>query len=103
VRCLDWASPDLDERLGDERFDAVVGSELFYNQADYPHLVRLLGRLRKEGAPAFLAKGPAVPAEAVLPKLQRDFEFTEVRRLMRSVGETIPVSIYVLGRGRDRP
>lgn len=96
VRCLDWARPDLDER-----FDAVIGSELFYNKDDYAHLVRLLASLRKEGAAAYLAKGPAVPGAAFRADLARHFELTEVRRLMRCPEQTIPVSIYVLGRERS--
>ncbi len=96
VRHLDWARPDLEER-----FEAVVGSELLYNQGDYSHLVRLLTRIRQEGAPAFLSKGPAVPSQAFVANLQRYFEFSEVRRVMRSAEETIPVSIYILGRERS--
>ncbi len=93
VRCLDWTHPDLDER-----FDAVIGSELLYSQGDCPHLIRLLSRLKKRGAPAYLAKGPAVPATAFLACLARHFELAEVRRLMRCPEETVRVSIYVLGR-----
>jgi predicted nicotinamide N-methyase len=96
VRRLDWTKPDLE----DECFDAVIGSELLYNQALYPHLARLLSGLRREGAQAYLAKGPAVPDAAYAARLRRDFELCEVRRIMRSNEERIRVSIYVLGRER---
>jgi predicted nicotinamide N-methyase len=93
VRHLDWTRPDITER-----YDAVIGSELIYNQGDYPYLLDLLKSLRRDGAPAYLAKGPAVPAAAFLSRLRHDFQLSEVRRLMRCPDDTIPVSIYVLGR-----
>ncbi|MFH0809356.1 MAG: methyltransferase domain-containing protein [Pseudomonadota bacterium] len=95
VRRLDWAHPDLNEP-----FDAVVGSELLYNHDDLPHLVRLLSRLRKRGALAYLAKGPAVPAYSFVADLQRSFEFTEVRRVLRSAEGAMRISILILGRER---
>ena len=95
VRPLDWLAPDIDDE-----FDAVIGSELLYHEADYPHLVRLLARLRREGVPAYLAKGPAIPSQFYDRRLRRDFEIEEVRRRLRAGGQAYPVSIFVLGRAR---
>jgi predicted nicotinamide N-methyase len=98
VQGLEWARPDLPER-----FDAVIGSELFYNPSDCPHLLGLLGELRKEGAPAYLAKGPAVQAAQFLACLRDEFEVAEVRRRLRSPEGTQVVSIYVVGRALSGP
>lgn len=87
---LEWGRPELDGR-----YEAVIGSELFYNPADCPAFLRLLATL---GAPAYLAKGPVVRGTEFVACLRRDFEFVEVRRRLRCAEGAYPVSIYVVGR-----
>lgn len=49
---LDWDTP---EKLGGERFDWVIGSDLLYEQRHIPALVRCIGALAAPGATLLFA------------------------------------------------
>jgi hypothetical protein len=91
VRRLDWLAPDVTER-----FEAVIGSELLYNEKVAEHLMRLLHNLPEPGCPIHLARGPAVPPGRFIPKLAERFQLEERVRVIRSEGEAYRVSIYTL-------
>jgi len=93
IEHLDWLQPALARR-----FDRIVGSELIYNEKDFPALKRLFTSLLKPGGEILLAGEVRQTNRAFLELMQADFHIEITRNTLRS--EEGSVAILLL---RMRP
>lgn len=79
VHRLDWKKPDLAER-----FDRIVGSELIYNEEDFPALKRLFKSLLKPRGEILLAGEVRQSNRLFLDMMTADFHVEVARNTLRS-------------------
>jgi predicted nicotinamide N-methyase len=79
IRRLDWTQPDLDTR-----FDRIVGSELIYNEKDFPALRTLFLSLLKPDGEILLAGEVRQTSAAFLDLMKADFQIAVARNTLRS-------------------
>jgi len=79
IRPLDWMKPDLDTR-----FDRIVGSELVYNEKDFPALQSLFLSLLKPDGEILLAGEARKTNAPFLDLMQSAFRIDMARTTLRS-------------------
>jgi predicted nicotinamide N-methyase len=93
IQQLDWLQPALTRR-----FDRIVGSELIYNDKDFPALKRLFKSLLKPDGEILLASEVRQTNRVFLDLMRADFHIEITRNTLRS--DEGSVAILVL---RMRP
>lgn len=83
---LDWLQPALTRR-----FDRIVGSELIYNERDFPALGTLFKSLLKPNGEILLAGEVRQTNRAFLDLMQTDFHIEIARNTLRSDERSITV------------
>jgi len=83
---LDWLQPALTRR-----FDRIVGSELIYNERDFPALGALFKSLLKPNGEILLAGEMRQTNRAFLDMMQTDFHIEIARNTLRSDERSITV------------
>lgn len=83
---LDWRQPDLRKR-----FDRIVGSELIYNEKDFPALGDLFHVLLKPEGEILLAGEIRRTNQAFLDLMQKDYHIEIARNALRSDEDRITV------------
>lgn len=84
VRRLDWKNPDLTER-----FDRIIGSELIYNEDDFPALKGLFKCLLKPRGEILLAGEVRQSNRVFLDSMTADFHIEVARNTLRSESGSI--------------
>ena len=79
IRRLDWMQPDLNTR-----FDRIIGSELIYNEKDFPALRALFLSLLKPEGEILLAGEVRQTSTPFLDLMQADFRIDMARTTLRS-------------------
>lgn len=95
IRRLDWLHPDVEAR-----FDRIIGSELIYNERDFPALRRLFRSVLKPEGEILLAGEVRQPNTAFFEAMQKDFRIDVARNTLRSGSDSITV---LLIRLRPKP
>ena len=86
IMSLDWMQPALNRR-----FDRIVGSELIYNEKDFPALGTLFKTLLKPNGEILLAGEVRQTNRAFLDLMQTDFHIEIARNTLRSDERSIAV------------
>ena len=95
IRRLDWLKPDLGTR-----FDRIIGSELIYNERDFPALRDLFRSLLKPGGEILLAGEVRQTNAAFLDLMQESFRIDIARNTLRTGSDSTTV---LLIRLRPKP
>ena len=95
IRRLDWLQPDLGTR-----FDRIIGSELIYNERDFPALRDLFRSLLKPGGEILLAGEVRQTNAAFLNLMQESFQIDIARNTLRTGSDSTTV---LLIRLRPKP
>ena len=95
IRRLDWLKPDLGTR-----FDRIIGSELIYNERDFPALRDLFRSLLKPGGEILLAGEVRQTNTAFLNLMQGSFQIDIARNTLRTGSDSTTV---LLIRLRPKP
>ena len=86
IHRLDWTQPELNTR-----FDRIVGSELIYNEKDFPALRSLFKTLLKPDGEILLAGEVRQTNRAFLDLMQTDFHIEIRRNTLRSDERSITI------------
>lgn len=86
IMSLDWLQPALTRR-----FDRIVGSELIYNEKDFPALGTLFKTLLKPNGEILLAGEARQTNRVFLDLMQTDFHIEIARNTLRSDERSIAV------------
>lgn len=91
ARQLDWQDPDLTER-----FDRIIGSELIYNEQDFPALKGLFQRLLKPAGEILLAGEVRQTNRAFLDMMAPEFQIDIAPNTLRSETDSIRILLMRL-------
>jgi predicted nicotinamide N-methyase len=86
IRHLDWMQPDINTP-----FDRIMGSELIYNEKDFPALRTLFLSLLKPNGEILLAGEARQTSAPFLELMQADFQIDMARNTLRSGTENTTV------------
>lgn len=92
---LDWMRPELTNR-----FDRIIGSELIYNEKDFPALSTLFRSLINPEGEILLASEIRQTNRVFLDMMQPDFHIDITRNILRSADHEVAVLVI---RMRPKP
>jgi predicted nicotinamide N-methyase len=86
IRQLDWMQPDLKTP-----FDRIIGSELVYNEKDFPALRALFNALLQSDGEILLAGEVRQTSVAFLDLMQKDYTIDIARNTLRSEAGSVTI------------
>jgi len=88
---LDWADPVLEKR-----FDAIVGSEVIYREADFQAILNLFETSLTPSGEIILAEGIRKTSIAFFQQASGHFQISARKKTLRSKGEEFPVILAAM-------